>query len=175
MRSLRLKALGHFQIAKEPSRLAETFPDDDILPGWRPAAPFDFETKSSYTIRVRSTQGGGVFLEKAFTIAVTDVAEPPTVAVAGPSAGVRGQTLSFTLSASDPDAGTYPECKVVYALQAPNTPGDYMITAAFLYGTEKATTLGRVEGPGGRVLPLGGGGAHSGRIAFAKPIKVTVQ
>jgi hypothetical protein len=76
---------------------------------------------------------------------------------------------------SDPDAGTYPECKVVYALQAPSAAGEYTISAAFLYGTEKATTLGRVEGPGGRVYPLGGGGAHSGRVAFAKPLKVVVQ
>lgn len=76
---------------------------------------------------------------------------------------------------SDPDAGTYPECKVVYTLQAPNAAGEYTISAAFLYGTEKATTLGRVQGPGGRIYPLGGGGAHSGRVAFAKPIKVTVQ
>ena len=76
---------------------------------------------------------------------------------------------------SDPDAGTYPECKVVYALQAPSAAGEYTISAAFLYGTEKATTLGRVEGPGGRVYPLGGAGAHSGRVSFAKPIKITVQ
>jgi hypothetical protein len=76
---------------------------------------------------------------------------------------------------SDPDAGTYPECKVVYVLQAPSAAGEYTICAAFLYGTEKATTLGRVEGPGGRVYPLGGGGAHSGRVAFAKSIKITVQ
>ena len=76
---------------------------------------------------------------------------------------------------SDPDAGTYPECKVVYTLKAPATPGEYTVTAAFLYGTEKAIALGRVEVPGGRVIPAGGGGAASGRIQFAKPVKITVS
>ncbi len=77
--------------------------------------------------------------------------------------------------ASDPRAGTYPECKVVYTLKAPSVPGIYTISAAFLYGTEKASPLGRVEAPGGRVMPLGGQGAHSGRIQFAKLAKVTVE
>ena len=76
---------------------------------------------------------------------------------------------------SDPDANLYPECKVVYALKAPATPGEYTISVAFLYGTEKASPLGRVEAPGGRVLPAGGGSAASGRIQFAKPVKITVQ
>lgn len=43
----------------------------------RATASFDFETKSSYSIRVRSTEQRGQFIEKAFTITVTDVAEPP--------------------------------------------------------------------------------------------------
>src|SRR5262249_3137801 len=76
---------------------------------------------------------------------------------------------------SDPAANVYPECKVVYTLKAPPTPGEYTISAAFLYGTEKASPLGRVEVPGGRVIPAGGGGAGSGRIQFAKPIKITVS
>ncbi len=76
---------------------------------------------------------------------------------------------------SDPVNGTYPECKVVYSLRAPATPGDYTICAAFLYGTEKASPLGRRETPDGRVLPIGGGGSHSGRIQFAALTKVTVK
>ncbi len=64
---------------------------------------------------------------------------------------------------------------MVYSLKAPGAPGEYTISAAFLYGTEKATPLGRVEAPGGRVLPAGGQGAGSGRIQFAKPLKITVK
>jgi ELWxxDGT repeat protein len=40
---------------------------------------FDCETKNSYTVRVRSTDAGGLFTEKAFAITVTDVNEAPTV------------------------------------------------------------------------------------------------
>jgi hypothetical protein len=41
----------------------------------RANASFDFEAKSSYTVRVRSTDQGGLFTEKVFTISVTDVPE----------------------------------------------------------------------------------------------------
>ena len=36
---------------------------------------FDYETKDSYTIRVRSTDQGALWFEKQFTITVTDVVE----------------------------------------------------------------------------------------------------
>ena len=39
------------------------------------AASFDYETKNSYAIRVRSTDNGGLFFEQAFTISVSDVNE----------------------------------------------------------------------------------------------------
>ena len=39
----------------------------------------DFETKSSYSVRVRATDAGGLFFEKAFAITVTDVNEAPTI------------------------------------------------------------------------------------------------
>lgn len=42
------------------------------------AAVFDYETKNSYSIRVRATDAGGLFFEKAFTITVTDVVESAT-------------------------------------------------------------------------------------------------
>jgi len=75
---------------------------------------------------------------------------------------------------SNIDAGNYPVCKVVYSLTAPALPGEYTISAAFLYGTEKASSVGRQESPDGRVMPVGGQSAGSGRIQFAKPVKVTV-
>ena len=39
---------------------------------------FDFETKSSYSIRVRSTDSKGNFFDEVFTISVTDVADAPS-------------------------------------------------------------------------------------------------
>ena len=41
----------------------------------RATSSFDFETKSSYTIRIRSTDPGGLFIEKAFIITVMDIGE----------------------------------------------------------------------------------------------------
>ena len=40
---------------------------------------FDFETKSSYTIRVQSTDGGGLSTVKVFTITVVDANERPSI------------------------------------------------------------------------------------------------
>ena len=46
----------------------------------RAGSAFDFETKSTYNIRVRSTDAAGSFTEKTFTISVTDLDEnAPTV------------------------------------------------------------------------------------------------
>ncbi len=72
------------------------------------AAVFDLETKSSYSIRVRSTDAGGLFFEEVFTITVTNVNEAPTDIALSPSSVDEGQaagTTVGTLSTTDPDAG----------------------------------------------------------------------
>jgi hypothetical protein len=45
----------------------------------RSKAVFDYETKSSYSIRVRTTDGAGAYYEKAFTVSVEDENEVPEV------------------------------------------------------------------------------------------------
>ena len=74
----------------------------------RTAAVFDFETKSSYSVRVRVTDAGGLTFEKAFTINVTNVNEAPTNISASASSvaenAASGTTVA-TLSATDIDAG----------------------------------------------------------------------
>ena len=72
------------------------------------AAGFDYETKSSYTVRVRSTDQGGLYFEKTFTIAVTNVNETPTnIALSASSVtpSNMGGLAVGTLSTTDPDAG----------------------------------------------------------------------
>ncbi len=69
------------------------------------AAAFDFETKSSYSIRVRTTDSAGLSFERSFTISVTDLDETaPTVLSLSPSLAsgvlVTG-TTSFTLTFSE--------------------------------------------------------------------------
>ena len=55
------------------------------------AASFDFETKASYSIRVRTTDLAGLTFEKSFTISVTDVAES-----IAPVIGAFDTTVTFT-------------------------------------------------------------------------------
>ena len=86
----------------------------------RTATLFDFETKSSYSVRVRVTDAGGLSFERAFTITVTDVNEAPTltaisdrrvynvatsqiVNLAGITAGPEtAQTTTTSVSTSNP-------------------------------------------------------------------------
>ncbi|RMF59768.1 MAG: hypothetical protein D6743_15875, partial [Calditrichaeota bacterium] len=71
------------------------------------AVVLDFETKSSYTIRVRSTDSGGLWVEREFTITVTDGNDPPpditlSKQVDNP-APLPGQTVTFTIVAASTD------------------------------------------------------------------------
>jgi hypothetical protein len=59
------------------------------------AASFDFRTKSSYSIRVRSTDSEGVSIENVFTITVTPVNEPPTIGVPGAQLGYENVDLAL--------------------------------------------------------------------------------
>jgi Ca2+-binding RTX toxin-like protein len=73
----------------------------------------DFETKDSYTIRVRTTDNGTLFFEQSFTITVNDLPElppvpnqPPTdVSLSNTSVleNVPANTIIGTFDSSDPD------------------------------------------------------------------------
>jgi uncharacterized delta-60 repeat protein len=84
---------------------------------------FDFETKSSYSIRVRSTDQGGLFVEKTFVITVIDVNEAPTdISLSSSTIAENGaaNTPVGTLSTADPDAGN----SVTYTLVAGSGDAD---------------------------------------------------
>jgi hypothetical protein len=71
-------------------------------------AVFDYETKNSYSIRVRTTDQGELSFEKAFTITVTNVNETPTNLTLSNSNIAENQvigTVIGNLSTTDPDAG----------------------------------------------------------------------
>ncbi|MEB3317079.1 MAG: Calx-beta domain-containing protein [Cyanobacteriota bacterium] len=62
----------------------------------RANVPFNFESRSSYSVRLRSTDGGGLFTESPFSIAVLDVNEAPTgLSLANP---VSSLAENFTLN-----------------------------------------------------------------------------
>jgi cytochrome c553 len=73
--------------------------------------------------------------------------------------------------AADPAKDMYATARVSYVLKAPATPGEYPITAAFIYGTAEANEMksGKYEDP------PGGGTAPSGRLRFSNTVKVRVQ
>jgi hypothetical protein len=73
--------------------------------------------------------------------------------------------------AADPAKDMYSTARVSYVLQAPSTPGEYPMTAAFIYGTAEANEMksGKYE------EPPGGNGAPSGRLRFSNTVKVRVQ
>jgi len=65
----------------------------------RANASFDFETQSVYTVRIRSTDQGGLFIARNFTIIVTDVAEGPSFWTAPQSGGPVKQYVVTSLGA----------------------------------------------------------------------------
>jgi hypothetical protein len=76
---------------------------------------------------------------------------------------------------TDLAARKYADGKVTWTVRAPQAPGTYTITAAFHYGTEKASLVGQVTTAAGAVLPRGGPGGPSGHIKFSRVVTVTVQ
>ena len=71
------------------------------------AATLDYETKRSYSIRVRSTDQGGLWVENTFTINVTNVNETPTAVPGGPYTVQVGNSLTLDGSgSSDPDTSS---------------------------------------------------------------------
>ncbi len=80
-----------------------TITDDELLTN----SELDFETQSSYSIRVRSTDAVGLFVEEVLTISVTDVNEAPTAIGLSSSSVTDGDpigTIVGDITASDPDA-----------------------------------------------------------------------
>jgi len=72
----------------------------------RATAPLDFETKSSYSVLIQTTDGGGLTFTKQFTIALTNVNEAPSVTSADVASPAENQTAVQTVTGTDPDAGT---------------------------------------------------------------------
>jgi len=75
----------------------------------RAAASFDYEARNSYSIRVRTTDSGGLSYEEAFIITIADVYEPPVnnPPVALDDSATTSQNTSVTIDVlsndSDPD------------------------------------------------------------------------
>ena len=135
------------------------------------AAVFDFEAQASYTVRVRTTDGGGLFFEKAFVITVNDVNEAPTDIALAPTSVDENQpvgTTVGTLTTTDPDAGdTFTYTLVAGAGDTDNASfgivGGQLVTAAvFDFETKASYSV--------RVRTTDGGG-----LTFEKAFVITVN
>jgi VCBS repeat-containing protein len=96
----------------------------------------DFETKNTYSIRIRTTDQGGLSTEQVFTISVTNVNEAPTAIALSNShvpEGLPVSTVVGTFSATDPDAGD----TFTFALVAGE--GDTGNSSFFVNGNELVT------------------------------------
>lgn len=92
------------------------------------AVSFDHETQPTRSIRVRTTDGGGLFVESQFTITVNDVNEPPSLPPTSftvPEDAGTG-TVVGTVTATDPDAGTV----LTYMIEAGDPGGAFAIGSA---------------------------------------------
>ncbi|ELR70859.1 hypothetical protein C900_03294 [Fulvivirga imtechensis AK7] len=72
------------------------------------AASFDFESKNTYSIRIKTNDGFGGAYEKAFTITVNDVAEAPTDIILSNTSideNEASNTVVGTLTTTDEDNG----------------------------------------------------------------------
>lgn len=69
----------------------------------RASADFNYEVQDQYSIRLRSTDQGGLFVEETFTISITDVNDPP-VADAQVVYTDEETPLAITLTGSDEDS-----------------------------------------------------------------------
>ena len=122
--------------------------------------------------QARPIQGTGWFIASAPEVIGTD--GKPQSTWLERRFNKQQTNLNFILvydMASDPAQDKYATARVSYVLKAPTTPGEYPMTAAFLYGTAEANEMksGKYEDP------PGGNGAPSGRIQFSNTVKLRVQ
>ena len=95
----------------------------------------DFETKSSYTVRVRTTDQGSLFFDKAFSITINDLIELPDLTINDVShnEGNAGTTtFTFSVSLSAPAGAGGVTFDIATADNTATQPSDY--TAKSLTG-----------------------------------------
>ena len=134
------------------------------------AAIFDYETQSSYTIRVRSTDQDGLSVEKPLTIHVVDVDEiPPTVtSTSFQSTGTVGSgATQLTVTFSEPVLnGTLASN---YELRAAGSDGlllsnDSVVTPSSVVVVGNTATLTFADGVVGGCLPFDGEECDHGSV-----------
>ncbi len=135
-----------------------------------------FLVDTDLRFQARPIQGDGWVIAGAPKIWGGDGREQ-TKWVDGRAPGLRKNLNSALIfeQKSDIAAKKFAEGKVVWTVRAPQEPGTYTISAAFHFGSERASSVGTVTTPAGQVFPRGGPAGASARVMFAKPATVTVR
>jgi len=71
-------------------------------------AILDFETRSSYSVRVRLTTAAGTSIEQSLGIQITDENESPQVSIGGPYTAIVDEVFSLDSFSTDSDANQPP-------------------------------------------------------------------
>ncbi len=105
------------------------------------AINFDFETKNSYSIRVRSTDQGGLFTEKVFNIDVLDVNEPVVGSVfINDSSVSRSQITSLQVEfSSELNLALLASAFVITNIDNNTTVGEIIVSGSYVAGKTIAT------------------------------------
>ena len=67
--------------------------------------PFNYETKNSFEVRVRSTDQDGLSIERAIIVNVTDINESPIFTSTPVTSAMEGAVYIYNITATDVDAG----------------------------------------------------------------------
>jgi len=70
------------------------------------AAVFDYEAQSSYSVRIRTKDGGGLWHEEAFAITVTNVNENPSITSSATASVAENQKSVIDVESTDPEGDT---------------------------------------------------------------------
>ena len=117
------------------------------------SSPFDFETQSSHTVRIRATDAASQTFEQSFTIMVTDMADsnaPTNITLSNASVNENQATgtLVGTLSGTDPDQGDILTFSLTSYAQKPDNAAfsisgtQLLTTKSFDYETQAAYEVG---------------------------------
>ncbi|HPS33522.1 MAG TPA: putative Ig domain-containing protein, partial [Anaerolineaceae bacterium] len=126
--------------------------------------PFDYETKSSYAVRIKVTDPWGESYEENFTISVIDVNDAPVLAYIGNKAVDELAALSFIATATDADL---PANALAFSLVgAPTGAAIDPATGAFTWTPSEA------QGPGSYTFEVC---VSDGALSDCETITVTVN
>jgi hypothetical protein len=112
--------------------------DGDVL---KSNAVFDYETDNSLNIRVRSTDQGSLFVERALTISVTNISVSGTVSVTNPTCYGGNGTIEVTSTSGGSSPYTYSINGTTYQTSTSFTAGNGTYTVYIKDNNDEVGTV----------------------------------